>query len=246
MDTPTLPNPRVLYEDPELVIVNKPAGLVVNRAETVKEATIQDWAEKKLRIKNSELRSEDDFYLRAGIVHRLDKETSGCLVIAKTPEAFAKLQLDFKERQVKKTYLALVHGLIPKTGDVNAPVGRLPWNRERFGIVPGGKPSRTTFQVEATYTRDGKQFSLVEITPETGRTHQIRVHLKYLGYPIVGDYLYGGRKQQLADRIWCPRVFLHAQGLSFPHPSTGRTVEVTAPLPEDLTQILSTLERAYG
>lgn len=248
----------ILYEDDQLVVIDKPAGVVVNRAESVKEETIQDWVEKVFKIQNLEFRiDESDFYTRSGIVHRLDKETSGCLVIAKTQESFSKLQAAFKQRLVKKTYLALVHGQIPTSGEINAPVSRLPWNRELFGIVPGGKAAVTRYQVIRYYTSDGDRqarsarhgssevkrgvYSLVELYPESGRTHQIRVHLKYLGFPIVGDFLYAGRKQQREDRTWCPRVFLHAAKISFPHPVTGQEVTINAKLPTDLYTVLDRL-----
>jgi len=147
----------ILYEDNDLLVIDKPYGVVVNRARTVKDLTIQDWMEKKLGIAGWELQinkkkeivpsllqregqgelekkpSPDDFYSRTGVVHRLDKETSGCLILAKDPVAFVKLQTAFKDHQVKKTYIALIHDkLVPEKGEVNAPIGRLPWNREQF------------------------------------------------------------------------------------------------------------------
>lgn len=277
----------ILYEDDQLLVINKPYGVVVNRARTVKEPTVQDWASSVIpSLKNvisSEARdpqrvskvqgdsspnsdwirndSQSDFYSRSGIVHRLDKETSGCLILAKTPAALFKLQAAFKERRVHKMYIALIHGkLVPETGEINAPVGRLPWNREQFGVVPGGKEAYTKYKVSAYYTSDGgrqvrpsrtrrdssevesSRFTLVELFPQTGRTHQLRVHMKYLGFPIVGDYLYAGRKQQRDDRVWCPRVFLHAAKIEFPHPVTRNIIKVTSPLPPELKKVLSLLQ----
>jgi 23S rRNA pseudouridine1911/1915/1917 synthase len=224
----------VLFEDDTMLAVNKPPGIVVNRAESVKEETVQDWVEKiyHIFIEN-----------RAGIVHRIDKETSGILLIAKTPTAFTQLQRQFKERVIYKTYLAIVHGaLVPETGEIRAPVARLPWNRERFGIVPGGKESVTNYKVVKQFERaEGKQpvkFSLVELYPETGRTHQIRVHLKYINHPIVGDYLYAGRKTARDDRTWAPRVMLHAWKLTCTHPVTGKTLAIEAPIPDDMNTII--------
>ncbi len=234
-------NIPILFEDGDLFVINKPAGLVVNRAESVKGETVQDWAEKELRTKDVELRIEDkDFRDRAGIVHRIDKETSGILLIAKNPKAFAELQRQFKERLVKKTYLALVHGkLVPPEGEIRAPVGRLPWNRERFGIVPGGKEAVTKYKVIRIIPSEAEGFfSLVELYPETGRTHQIRVHLKYINHPIVGDYLYAGRKTARADRTWAPRVMLHAWKISFSHPTHARVLEFTSPIPADMQMII--------
>lgn len=249
----------ILFEDDYLLVIDKPAGVVVNRAESVKEATVADWTQDKLTANSSQLIDrESDFYKRSGVVHRLDKETSGCLIIAKTPEAFTKLQLVFKERKVKKTYMALVHGKIPQSGEINAPVDRLPWNRERFGIVPGGKEAVTKYKriknyefrpkvdqpLAERFKNKSEILSFIEINPESGRTHQIRVHLKYLGFPIVGDYLYAGRKTQRADRKWCPRVFLHAAKIEFPHPFEEKLVRVEAPLPPELVAVLSRLTSA--
>ncbi len=220
-------NIPILYEDDSLLVINKPAGIVVNRAESVKGETVQDWVEQTYHIF-----IED----RGGIVHRIDKETSGILLIAKTPEAFGELQRQFKERLVKKTYLAIVHGkLIPEEGEIRAPVGRLPWNRERFGIVVGGKEAVTKYKRVKTWD----SFSLVELYPETGRTHQIRVHLKYINHPIVGDYLYAGRKIARDDRMWAPRVMLHAWKISFLNPTSGETLALEAPIPDDMKSILS-------
>lgn len=242
----------ILYEDDALLIIDKPPGVVVNRAESVRSETVQDWAERYLRLDElpKEISAQEtDFFSRAGIVHRIDKETSGCLVIAKNPHAFSLLQQAFKERTVKKTYVAIVHGAIaPPQGEIRAPVGRLPWNRERFGILPGGKDAITKYTVRSVFKRaqpdspDDKHrktedLSFVELSPETGRTHQIRVHLKYINHPIVGDYLYAGRKTARQDRTWAPRVMLHAQKISFVHPQTHREVAIVAPVPDDMKSI---------
>lgn len=224
----------ILFEDDAMMAVNKPPGIVVNRAESVKGETVQDWVEKTYHIFIEN---------RAGIVHRIDKETSGILLIAKTPEAFIELQRQFKERMIHKTYLAIVHGvLVPDMGEIRAPVGRLPWNRERFGIVPGGKEAVTKYRVLSVIREN---FSLVELYPETGRTHQIRVHLKYVNHPIVGDYLYAGRKTARDDRTWAPRVMLHAWKLTCLHPMTKKgtclpagRLAIEAPIPDDMNGII--------
>jgi len=280
--------PTILYQDDDILLVNKPPGMVVNRAESVKGETVQEWVEKQLNtifchrdpdsIGRSDLYNKDcfanarndtdgDFYNRSGIVHRIDKETSGILVIAKNPASFAELQRQFKERMVKKTYLALVHGDVPAKGEIRVPVGRLPWNREQFGVVPEGKEAVTRFKRISAYTlssrgsasdrsdlydkdcfsrqrrdrndnRDEK-ISLVEVYPETGRTHQIRVHFKYLGYPLVGDYLYAGRKRSRDDREWAGRVMLHAWKITFSHPKTHETLAFVAPIPDDMKRLSS-------
>ncbi len=251
--------PKILFEDDFILVIDKPSGMIVNRANTtVGVATIQDWLESKFsifnfqfsnksQIKNSndqnsfEFRNSDfEFSSRAGIVHRLDKETSGILVVAKTPDAFLELQRQFKERQVKKTYIALAHGKVaPKEGVISVPVGRLPWNRKRFGVVAGGRDSLTKYKVIQNYTLYATPYTLVELYPETGRTHQIRVHLKHIGYPIFGDELYAGRKTARDDRKKLSRVFLHAAKISFFHPQTKGLFAFRSPLPEELAKIIS-------
>lgn len=238
--------PEIIFEDDCLLVLEKPVGMVVNRAESTKEETIQDWliAYGKWLIVEDQTIKESDFFRRAGIVHRLDKETSGILLVAKTPEAFANLQAQFKKREVEKHYLALVHGKIEQErGEIEAPVGRLTWNRERFGVFPGGRPAKTYYEKVREYKKNGEEFSLLEIKPETGRTHQIRVHLKYLGHPVVADSFYAGRKTSREDRKWCPRLFLHASSLSFTHPKTGKKISFSLPLPKELEKALSTFKK---
>lgn len=234
--------PTILYQDDSFLVINKPSGMIVNKADTTRyETTVQDWLELKYGVQTSE--EEHDFYKRAGIVHRLDKETSGVLIIAKTKESFENLQKQFKERVVKKTYLAMSHGKVtPEKGEINATIGRLPWNRKRFGVLPEGRESLTRYQVLRGYQLGSQQVSLVELYPETGRTHQIRVHLKHIGFPIVSDELYAGRKTARNDRKIISRLFLHAAKISFLHPTTGERVEFESPLPEDLATSLFELK----
>ncbi len=254
---------RIIYEDDDILIVDKPAAMTVNRAETTRgEVTVQDWMEKRLELDSRTPRGicdlcgndkkgsgndkeGDDFYDRGGVVHRLDKETSGVLILAKTPEAFIELQRQFKERIVKKVYLALVHGkLVPMEGEIKAPVGRLPWNRRQFGIVAGGREAVTFYKVKAYYRgKGGELLTLVELNPKTGRTHQIRVHLKYIGYPIFADFLYAGRKTARDDRRVLGRVFLHAAKIAFIHPKTGKEVMFESTLPARLAGVLEQLEK---
>ena len=239
---------KIVYEDDDILIVDKPAWMTVNRAETTRnEVTVQDWMEEKLGIKSDELESGsgDDFYHRGGVVHRLDKETSGVLILAKTPAAFVELQRQFKERIVKKVYVALVHGkLVPMEGEIRVPVGRLPWNRKQFGIVAGGREAVTFYRVKDYFRgKGGKLLTLVELNPVTGRTHQIRVHLKYIGYPIFADFLYAGRKTARDDRKVLGRVFLHAGRISFIHPRTGGEVSFESPLTGELEGVLEKLEK---
>lgn len=237
--------PKIIYEDSELAVIDKSAHIVVNKADTVKNTlTVQEWAEKEFRIQNSEFKIDEEnraFYDRGGIVHRLDKETSGALIIAKTPHAFFDLQRQFKEGQVEKTYVALVHGrVVQKEGEVKAPIGRLPWNRMRFGILPMGRESHTLYKVLTVWDFPSP-LTLLEMYPKTGRTHQIRVHMKYINHPIFADPFYAGRKVARRDRKQLSRHFLHARDITFTHPTTLERVSFTAPLSSELVDFLKAL-----
>ncbi len=242
---------NIVFEDDYLLVVDKPAGITVNKADTTRnELTVQDLIEKMFSSNEEWLNSdrESDFFRRAGIVHRLDKETSGLLVIAKTPDSFSNLQDQFKQRLVNKTYVALVHGSVyPKNGEINVPVGRLPWNRKKFGVLAGGKAATTKYRVEAEYdfklNKHSETLTLLELNPETGRTHQIRVHLKYFNHPVFGDPLYAGRKTSRADRKVLDRIFLHAKTISFNHPKTGERLIFNSDLPQELTTVLELLNK---
>lgn len=236
-------NPVVLYEDNTTLVINKPAGWIVNSADTTKDQpVIQKWVEQTYSFyKDADQNS--DFYKRAGIVHRLDKETSGCLIIAKDPQSFEELQRQFREREIHKRYTALLHGALKeKRGEIVAPVGRLPWRRDRFGILPGGRDSKSQYSLKKEYKFNNEILSLVEFTPETGRTHQIRIHAKYIGHPIVADEFYAGRKTARNDRKWCPRLFLHASFIEFVTPDTNTKKAIEAPLAADLDKVISGLE----
>ncbi|MBI2074881.1 MAG: RluA family pseudouridine synthase [Candidatus Levybacteria bacterium] len=266
--------PKIIFEDEDIMVVDKPSGMTVNRSDTTTgERTLQDWVEEYLGVsrvppvrqaqgkqvsqgeKNRDLfprgtsdilDTRDTFRDRAGIVHRLDKETSGIILVAKTPNAFTNLQAQFKERRVKKVYIALAHGEIKiEEGEIRVPVGRLPWNKKQFGVVAGGRDAITKYKIlniKYKISDRGKEpLTLLELYPETGRTHQIRVHLKYFGHPIFGDFLYGGRKQARNDRKVLPRVFLHAAKISFTHPQTGETLFFESSLSDNLEKFLQTL-----
>ncbi len=236
---------KVVFEDNDILVLNKPSGITVNKSETTKGVeTIQDFLEKEV-LKDSLINPDDsDFYKRSGIVHRLDKETSGILITAKNKNAFENLQSQFKERIVKKVYIALVHGRVePEEGEIKVPVGRLPWNRKRFGVLAGGREALTRFKVISFYKSKKEELSLIEAYPETGRTHQIRVHMKYFNHPIFSDYIYAGRKTSRDDRISLPRVFLHANKIEFNHPVTNEKIRLEAPLAPELENFLATLEK---
>jgi 23S rRNA pseudouridine1911/1915/1917 synthase len=227
--------PKVIYEDKFLMVLDKPPGWVVNKAATTRrQQTIQDW------LPPVSGKKESDFVKREGIVHRLDKETSGLLIVAKKEDAFEDLQRQFKARSVLKKYLCLVHGKPrPEKGEIRAPLMRHPYNRKKFGVFLGGREAETMYKVIKDF---GGKFSLVEMRPKTGRTHQIRVHLKYLGHPVVGDKTYAGRKTGRLDREWCPRQFLHAFYIKFTHPISKKELVFKTDLPHDLKKILKNLE----
>lgn len=235
----------VIFEDKDLVIVDKPSGLVVNRAESVKEKTLQDWMEsgKSEIFKKKRREGEEEFFSRSGLVHRLDKETSGVIVLAKNKASFDDLKAQFKKRKVEKEYLALVHGrLSPRQGNVRLPLKRNPKRRRQFMVRLRGREALTDYQVQAYYLKEGESFSLVKVRPKTGRTHQIRVHFKHLNHPLVSDPLYQGKSLK-RDLVWCPRLFLHAKSLVFSHPKKGKRMEISSSLPSDLKKTLKKLKR---
>ena len=247
---------KVIFEDDSLLVIDKPAGLVVDKSETQKGETLEDWLTQKYDSLVYHTKLD-----RMGIVHRLDKDTSGVIVVAKTRQSLENLQNQFKERKTKKEYLALVHGLVEKGGIVEGGIERNPLKREKFMVGEGGKEAVTEYSPEGKFQIPNNkfqiifndfnkiqmrklermkynEFSLLSCHPLTGRTHQIRVHLKYIGHPIVCDEKYVGRKMYRLDRRWCPRMFLHAKSLGFYHPGSKEWVEFESELPEDLREVL--------
>lgn len=227
---------KVIYEDNNFLVLDKPAGIVVNDSDTTKgEYTVQSFLGEKYPIINNK-DSNTDFFKRNGIVHRIDKETSGILLVARNLNTFENLQSQFKERLINKTYIALVHGkILTDQGEISVPVGRLPWNRKRFGVLAGGKQALTSFKVIEKFD---KPYTLLELNPKTGRTHQIRVHLKYFNHPIFGDPLYAGRKTAREDRKILPRVFLHAKIIKFTDPKTQKILTFESEIPYELKNTL--------
>ena len=230
--------PKIIFEDDSFFVVEKPAGWITNDADTTtNQPVLQTWIRENFTYPLKGNRE-----MRDGIVHRLDKETSGIIIVAKTKEAFEKLQAEFKNREVSKTYIALLHGKVtPEEGEIKATVGRLPWHRSRFGVLPGGRDSITLYKVLKYYPGNNAGETLVEFHPKTGRTHQIRIHSRFIGHAIVADEFYAGRKTARNDRKWCPRLFLHAASIKFIHPVTGKMVEFESKLPEDLESVISKL-----
>lgn len=237
--------PAIIHKENGFLVLNKPSGMIVNNADTAKdEYTVQDFIQDNFTIKGVP-NSTSEFENRGGIVHRLDKETSGVLIVALNEDCFIAFQSQFKERKVKKEYMALVHGKLVPEGEINVPIGRLPWNRMRFGVIPQGRESHTKFKVKEYRTlREGKKseiLSLVSVYPQTGRTHQIRVHMQYAGHPIFADNLYAGRKNIVRDRKLLDRHFLHASKITLSHPVTGKPLTFEAPLSPELVAFLDTL-----
>lgn len=229
----------IVYEDPSLLVVNKLAGMVVHPAPGHSGGTLVNAV---LAYCPELAASEGD---RPGIVHRLDRDTSGLILVAKNDRVRRALQRQFKERQVHKAYLALLDGhLHPAWGRVEAAVGRDPHHRQRMAILAGGREAVTEYHVLEQFShRTGPaagDYTLIEAEPVTGRTHQIRVHLASIGHPVVGDAVYGRRKTSLPVL----RQFLHARRLGFKHPLTGQRLELEAPLPEELAVVLDLLRQA--
>lgn len=220
----------ILYADEHILVVDKPPGMVVHPGAGVRTGTLVNALVHRYP-EVAALGPED----RPGIVHRLDKETSGVMVVARTPAAQASLLGQFKGRDVQKVYLGLVFGRMPvREGTIDWPIGRHVRNGQRFSVKTR-KPR--TAETRYSVIREFKDASLLEIRPKTGRTHQIRVHLATAGHPIVGDGRYGRRKR---DKRF-PRLFLHAHRLGFFHPATGEWIEFVSPLAEDLSAVLKDL-----
>ena len=223
----------ILYEDPDLIVLNKPAGLVVHpapghAADTLVNALLHHCSD--LQGIGGEL--------RPGIVHRLDKDTSGVLVVAKNEQAIANLVAQFSAHTVEKEYLALVWGAPKKpSGTIELPIGRHPVHRKKMAIVSKGRAALTRYETLAA----GPLASLLRVRIETGRTHQIRVHLAHLGHPVVGDSTYGRARHGLPAGLSLPRQMLHAHRLKIAHPRDGRPLECTAPPPPDFLAAQSIL-----
>ena len=222
---------RIVYQDEDVIVVDKPPGLTVHPAAGHPRGTLVN-ALLALCPELAEIRGT----LRPGIVHRLDKDTSGLLAAAKNEAAQANVARQLKDRQVHKVYLALVQGRLQRPeGVIDAPIGRHPRRRQRMAVVEGGRQALTRYRVRE-YLREA--YSLVEVEPLSGRTHQIRVHFASIGHPVVGDRVYGKASELVG------RQFLHAWRLGFRLPKGGRYREFESPLPADLELALDALRRA--
>ena len=231
----------VVYEDDTLMVVNKPAGLVVHPAAGIHSGTLAN----ALAFHFQNLPASEGS-IRPGIVHRLDRDTSGLLVIAKTEKVLENLSDQFRDRTVFKSYVALVHGRVDNAaGRIEQPLARDPSNRTRMAVVRGGRTAITLYKVRKHYDR----FTLLDVELKTGRTHQIRVHLAWLHHPVVGDETYGGgrdnniqdaRLRSIVRKLG--RHFLHSQRLAITHPTTGERLEFEAPLPAELVDVLRQID----
>lgn len=214
---------NIIFEDENICVIDKPYGMVVNNAQSVKSETVQDWFASKLQNGTGE------FLDKGGVVHRLDKDTSGVMVLAKTEEAYERLKLQFLKRSTKKTYLALVHGkMLQPSGIISAPIDRHPKDSRKFAV--SDNLSRTAI-TEWKVLKEFPLYSLIELSPHTGRTHQLRVHMQHLHHPIVSDPIYGWQKTLKEDLSFCPRLFLHAHTLEFVHPHTNKIMTFESVLP---------------
>jgi 23S rRNA pseudouridine1911/1915/1917 synthase len=234
----------VLFEDKSLLVVNKPAGLVVHPAAGHAEHTLVNALLHHCRGSLSGIGG----VARPGIVHRIDKETSGCLVVAKNDETHLALSQQFAGRTVKKFYDALVIGVVPHdTGEIHAAIARHPTHRKRMAVHDegDGRAAHTSYRVLQRFSHA----TLVEAEIHTGRTHQIRVHFTHLGFPLLGDETYGARQNKKFTELTGltpPRVMLHARRLAFTHPRTGKVVKFEAPLPADFESLLKLLKHAQA
>jgi len=228
--------PTIIYQDDFLAVIDKPSGLVVNRSETAPVYTLQDFIDQNITLKVDSGFEEiaDDYLGRSGLGHRIDKDTSGLLLVAKDTTTFLKLLAMFKKKTINKEYLVLVHGVIKEANFViNAPIGRNPVDRQKFGIVEGGRDSKTKFEKIKSLVIGEDEFTYLKAYPVTGRTHQIRVHLSALGHPVVGDVTYCSRKKLRATDKLFNRMMLHAHKISFIHPITQRAENFISPVPTE-------------
>ncbi len=222
---------EVIYEDSDIVVVNKPKGMVVHPGNGNLDGTLVNAIMAKCEGSLSGIGGE----IRPGIVHRIDKDTSGLLIVAKNDKAHVNLSEQIKEHKVKKTYIALVRGVVKENeATIDMPIGRSKTDRKKMAVCKDGKNAITHIKVLKRW----EHYTLLQVNIETGRTHQIRVHLSYIGYPIIGDYTYSNGKNEFGVVGQC----LHAQKLEFKHPTTNKIMELEAPLPEYFQEIIQKLD----
>ena len=226
---------EIIYEDEDIIVVNKPKGLVVHPGNGNPDGTLVNAIMAKCKEGLSGIGGE----IRPGIVHRLDKDTSGLLIVAKNDKAHIAMSEQIKDRKVKKTYIALVKGIVAeKEATINMPIGRSTKDRKKMAVTKNGKEAITHFKVLDRYQRNKHTYSLLEVKIDTGRTHQIRVHMAQIGHPVIGDGVYSNGKNEFEIEGQC----LHAQKLEFKHPITGKLMQLEAPLPLYFQTLLKQLE----
>ncbi len=221
----------IIYEDSDIIVVNKPKGMVVHPANGNPDGTLVNAIMAICKDSLSGIGGE----IRPGIVHRLDKDTSGLLIVAKNDKAHVNMSEQIKNHEVKKTYIALVRGIVKENeATIDMPIGRSRSDRKKMAVDKNGRNAVTHIKVLKRYDK----YTLLEINIETGRTHQIRVHLSHIGYPIIGDYIYSNGKNEFGVIGQC----LHAKCLEFKHPVTGKEMKLEAPLPDYFEDILKKLD----
>ena len=229
---------NIIYEDSDIIVINKPSGMVVHPAPGNENGTLVN----ALLYHCGDTLSGINGVIRPGIVHRIDKDTSGLLVVAKNDEAHVFLSSLLKDHGIKRTYHAIIIGhLKEQNGTVNAPIARHPVDRKKMAVLLGGKEAITHYEVIEEYTG----YSYIKLNLETGRTHQIRVHMSYKGHPIIGDTVYGGGKTQFekANMGLLDGQILHAKELSFPHPRTKEIMHFECDLPENFKMLIEKLQK---
>lgn len=232
---------NIVFEDDFLLVVNKPAGLVVHPAAGIHSGTLANAL--AFHFQQLSTRAGE---IRPGIVHRLDKDTSGLMVVAKNEATHESLADQFRAREVYKSYVALVHGVVKQaSGRIEQPIARDPRTRIRMAVVPAGRGALSLYKVRRSF----KSFTLLDVELKTGRTHQIRVHLSWLKHPVVGDEIYGGGRDKTVQDVRLRaairklhRQFLHAERLGFRHPVSGESLQFVAPLPVELENLLAELD----
>jgi len=254
---------EILYEDDYIIVLNKPYGMVVNRSKTSPNNTIQDFIEGKydfikdfdvsllqniisndpLDVDNTDMLSDidiDEFTTRSGVLHRLDKDTSGVLLVAKDPITFKKIKHQFKSRTVQKEYTAVVMGEVgDEKIEIDAPIKRSPASPLKFAVVEDGKPALTLIEKIKVIKKEEAKFTVLRVFPKTGRTHQIRVHLSAINHPIAGDPIYLSKyNYEMTFKIF-NRLMLHSSALSFEHPHLNEVVRYESPLSEDFSKSIA-------
>lgn len=227
---------EIIHEDNDIIVVNKPKGLVVHPANGNPDGTLVNAIMAICKESLSGIGGE----IRPGIVHRLDKDTSGLLIVAKNDIAHIKMSEQIKNREVKKTYIALVRGIVPENeATIKMPIGRSTKDRKKMAVTKNGKEAITHFKVLGRYTTNNASYTLLEIKIDTGRTHQIRVHMAQIGHPVVGDIVYSNGKNEFAIE----GQMLHAKSLDFKHPITQKQMLLEAPLPQYFEEVLKNLRK---